>query len=220
MATLANIRTRVLAKLVDAGGSIAEPTAQQVDAEINSVIDFYEPNKFWFNDATYVGNLVAGDATVPLPSDFNEFIEPSGLTLQISNARYPMTKISPLQYDSMFVGGSGISWYYTYRNQQVQLYFSPDQAYQYMLYYTRSYADLTYDNDSNDFTNYADRLIEYRTLAECYLNYRSDPEMAAVYERKAKEEFTRLVRQSASRLATGVLQTENITGYRRTRMSY
>ena len=60
MATLATIRERVLTKLVDAGGSIAEPTAAQVTAEINAAIDFYEPNMFWFNDAVASGTLSVG----------------------------------------------------------------------------------------------------------------------------------------------------------------
>jgi len=212
MATLATIRTRVLAKLVDAGGSIAEPTAAQVTAEINSVIDFYEPNEFWFNEATATGTLTTGDPLVPIPTDFNQFIEPNALVIQQSQVRFPVKKITPLQFDSLYGGGTGLPRYFTYRNQEISLYFTPDQDYTYYLYYNRSYADLVDDTDSNDFTNFAERLIEYRTLAECYLNYRSDAEMANAYDAKAKEELTRLVRQSSARLATGELTTENVTG--------
>lgn len=215
MATLATIRTRVLAKLVDAGGSVQEPTSAQVTAEINSVIDFYEPNSFWFNEATATGTLTTGVPTVPTPTDFNQFLEPNGLVLQQDNVRYPIQKITPLQFDSLYAGGTGLPMYWTYRNQEIQLYFSPNQDYIYYLYYVKNYADLINDGDSNDFTNFAERLIEYRTLAECYTNYRSDPEMGGVFERKAKEEYGRLVQHSAARLATGNLVTENITGPRR-----
>ncbi len=211
MATLATIRQRVLAKLVDAGGSIAEPSAAQVTAEINSVIDFYEPQNLWFNETTATGTLTAGSASVPLPADFNHFIEPNALVVEQSNVRYPLTKVTALAYDSMYSAGTGLPRFFVYRNQGIQLYFIPDQAYTYYLYYNKTYPDLVVDGDSNDFTNYAERLIEYRTLAECYLNYRSDVEMAREYERKAGEELNRLVTQSRQRLATGELVTDDIT---------
>lgn len=212
MATLSTIRTRVLAKLVDAGGSIGEPLASQVTAEINSVIEFYQPYNFWFNETTTTGTLTAGNAALPIPSDFNQFLEPNALVIQQDNVRYPLEKVTPLQFDSMYAGGTGLPRFWVYRNQAITLYFTPDQAYTYYLYYNKSYAALVNDGDSNDFTNYADRLVEYRTLAECYLNYRSDPEMATAYERKANEELNRLVSQTAARSATGVLDAECVTG--------
>ena len=220
MATLATIRTRVLAKLVDAGGSIAEPTAAQVTSEINSVIDFYEPENLWFNETTATGVLVAGFSDLPIPPDFNHFLEPNALVIEQSNVRYPLIKVSPLEYDSMYAAGTGLPRYFVYRNQGIQLYFIPDQAYTYYLYYNKTYIDLVSDGDNNDFTNYAERLIEYRTLAECYLNYRSDPEMAMQYERKAKEELNRLVSQTRQRLATGNLVTDDITSPRHGALYY
>jgi hypothetical protein len=220
MATLATIRTRVLNKLVDAGGSIAEPTAAQVTAEINSVIDFYQPEAFWFNETTATGTLTSGSPLVPIPSDFNQFIEPNALVIEDSNTRYPVLKITPLQYDMMYSGGNGLPRYFVYRNQAISLYYIPDQNYTYYLYYNKTYSDLVNDDDNNDFTNYAERLIEYRTLAECYLNYRSDPEMEASYGRKASEELNRLVRQSKSRLATGTLTTDDITSPARSETVY
>jgi hypothetical protein len=204
----------VLAKLVDARGSIAEPTAAQVTSEINSVIDFYEPENLWFNETTATGTLTVGSASVPIPSDFNHFIDPNALVVEQSDVRYPLIKVSPLQYDSMYAAGTGLPRYFVYRNQGIQLYFIPDQTYTYYLYYNKTYVDLVSDDDNNDFTNYAERLIEYRTLAECYLNYRSDPEMAMQYERKANEELNRLVSQTRQRLATGNLVTDDITSPR------
>jgi hypothetical protein len=182
-----------------------------VTAEINSVIDFYEPQNLWFNETTATGTLTVGSDVVPIPADFNHFLEPNALVVEQNNVRYPLVKVSPLQYDSMYAAGTGLPRFFTYRNQGIQLYFIPDQAYPYRLYYNRSYADLSADSDSNDFTNYAERLIEYRTLAECYLNYRSDVEMGREYERKAQEELNRLVSQTRQRLATGNLETDDIT---------
>lgn len=211
MATLATIRARVLAKLVDAGGSIAEPSTSQVTAEINSAIDYYEPESFWFNDEIATGTLTIGSGSVTLPNDFCTFIEPSGLTIEISNSRYPLKKITPLAYDSMYSAATRQPLYYTYRHQSLLVYPIPSQAYAYRLFYTKSYADLVNDSDTNDFTNYAEFLIEYQTLARCYRDYRSDAESAAVYEIEAGKQLNRIVDQSRARLATGELTTENIT---------
>lgn len=111
----------------------------------------------------------------------------------------------------MYSGSTGEPVYYTYRHQTLVVYPIPSQAYNYRLFYTKNYADLVNDSDSNDFTNYAEFLIEYQTLARCYRDYRSDMEAAANYEVEAGKQLNRLVDQSRARLATGELTTENIT---------
>lgn len=220
MATLASIRTNILAKLVDSGGQVEEPTAAQVDAQINSVIQFYAKKTFWFTEATATGFCVPLDPLVPLPDDFGQFLQPDAVVIQQSNVRYPLQQVNPLTYDSLYVGGSGLPRYFQYADGLLQLYFPPDQAYLYYIHYKKSYADLVADGDSNDFTIYCPRLIEYQTLGECYVDYRSDPTMAAVYlgpnldgrGGKVKTELMEVNRQSYDRSATGMLQTENVAG--------
>lgn len=212
MPTLADIRTTVQAKLAEGGGTLATPTSAQVDAQINSVIGYYAKRSWWFSEATETGLTVVGDPLLPIPTDFGSFLEPNGVVIQQNNVRYPILKITPLQYDSLYVGGTGMPRYYCYRDGMLELYFPPNQNYIYYIHYRKTYADLVDDTDENDFTNYATRLIEYHTLADCYRDYRSEPDMAAIYDAKVKTEFDNVQRQSNERLATGNLTTENITG--------
>jgi hypothetical protein len=134
------------------------------------------------------------------------------MTISYGGKRYPLRKIGLLEYNSMWSENTGLPSWFIYHAQQLRVFFTPDQAYDYLLYYTKKYEDLSADSDTNDFTAYAERLIENKTIAECYINYRSDPDMAALYEGKAESEFKRLVKQTSDRLATGELVTDDILG--------
>lgn len=215
MASLSEIRTRILSKLDD--GSIQRPTPSEVDAQINSTIDYYENNSFWFNQeiatlSTTIGNPVLAN----IPTDFKSIIEPNGLVIEDGNVKYPLVHINALEYDTLDVGASGRPWWYTYRNGQFELYYIPSAVYTVYLFYRKSYADLVNDADSNDFTNFADRLIEYRTLADLLLDYREDLERGALYQQRALDEFRQIKMETYDRTATGTLDTENIVDTSRT----
>lgn len=220
MATLAQIRTNVLAKLVDSGGQVEEPTAAQVTAQINSVIQFYATKTFWFTEATATGLTTPLEPLLPVPDDFGQFLQPDAVVIQQSNVRYPLQQVNPLTYDSLYVGGSGLPRYFLYADKLIQLYFPPDQAYTYYIHYKKTYADLVADDDENDFTIYCARLIEYHTLGECFADYRSDVPMAQSYlgqdmdgrGGKVKNELLEINRQNYDRSATGMLATENVAG--------
>jgi len=227
MATLGELRTRILAKLAEGGGYVAAPTAAQVNDQINSTISLYSSDTWWFTEAIETGLCVVGDPILPVPEDFGAFLEPNGVVVQQNNVRYPVMKITPLQYDTIYVGSgvsldplslgaTGLPRFYTYRDQRIELYYPPNFEYTYYIYYKKLYADLTTDDESNDFTNFCTRLIEYQTLADCYRDYRSDAEMAAIYDAKVKTEYLSIAQQSYERTATGNLTTENVTGRSRT----
>lgn len=223
MATLAQIRTNVLAKLADSGGSILEPTAAQVDTQINSVIQFYQDSPWcWFSEATATGFMTTGDPVIPTPSDFGQFLQPDAIVIQQNSVRYPLLQVNPLTYDSLYVGGNGLPRYFMYADGIIQAYFPPDQAYLYYIHYRKTYADLVNDDDTNDFTNYCPRLIEYRVLGECYRDYRGDIETASYYMGQdgsggvVKGELNKIKQQSYDRSATGNLAVSNITARSRT----
>lgn len=221
MATLGQLRTRILAKLAEGGGSVAAPTAAQVDAQINSSIKFYEEEAFWFSEATETGLTVVDDPFIPIPTDFGQFIQPDALVIEQSQVKFPVMQVTPLAFDTINVGGNGLPLYFVYRNGTIEMYFKPNQEYIYYLHYRKTYADLVADSDTNDFTTYAERLIEYKTLADCYADYRSDAEMATYYNNKVDpsgrgSEYQSVMRQSYERSATGNLTTENVTGRSRT----
>lgn len=217
MATLAQLRTRILSKLDD--GDVQHPTAAQVDKQINLTIDYYETDAFWFSEArTSLVATVNNNVLGGLPSDFKEFIMPDALAVVDSECIYPMIHMTPLEYDSIYVSNSsGLPRYYTYRNGQIEIFYAPDKAYVIKLFYRKFYADLVSDDDSNDFTNKCERLIEYKTLADCLRDYRADFERAAAYDSPnskggavVQNEYTKIKRETQNRTVTGELTTENI----------
>lgn len=210
MATLAGLRSLISAKLSD--GNLIGPTAAQIDDQINSTIEYYETSEFWFNEVIASLATIAGDRFLGnIPADFKQEIIPNGLVVEDSSVRYPLRKLTPLEFSSLFVSNStGLPRAYVYRNGQFELWYTPDKIYTVCLFYRRSYVPLVLDGDSNDFTDNAARLIEYKTLEDLYRDYRSDPKNAAIYTKLVAAELGKIQEESNSRIATGMLTVENI----------
>lgn len=211
MATLSELRTLISNKLAD--GNLVDPTSAQIDAQINSTIEYYETDAFWFSEEIATLSTVAGTAVLDISSvtDFKQEIMPNGLTVIEGQVHYPLRKLTPLEYESVFIDDAeGLPRAYTYREGQFELWYTPDRVYTVKLFYRKSYADLVDDGDSNDFTNNAARLIEYKTLADLLRDYRSDNERALLYDSRVEVEYNKIKKQTNNRTVTGYLTTENI----------
>ena len=210
MATLEQIRARIESKLDD--GAVQRPRSWQVDAQINSTIDFYENDEFWFNQeiATLTTTATGNDRILAsIPADFKSIIEPNGLVVIQGNIRYPLDHITALKFDTLDVSAIGRPVWYTYRDGNFELYYIPNQEYEVRLFYTKKYDDLSADG-SNDFTNFAPRLLEYRTLADLLLDFREDDPRGTRYLARAEEEFNKIQSETYNRTATGNLSVETI----------
>lgn len=210
MATLSELRTLISNKLAD--GNVIDPTAAQIDAQINSTIEYYETDAFWFSEeiatlATVASTVVLGS----IPSDFKQEIMPNGLTIVDGQVHYPLAKFTPLEYESVFVDDvESRPTAYVYRKGQFEFWQIPDRVYTVLLFYRKTYADLATDGASNDFTNNAARLVEYKTLADLLRDYRTDDERALLYDRRVEVEYNKIKKQTNNRTVTGYLTTENI----------
>ena len=209
MATLAQIRDRVLSKLDD--GAVQRPDSAQVTAQINSTIDFYENSAFWFTQEIVTLQTTAGNRVLSgIPSDFKMVIEPNALVIIQGNIRYPLRHVTTLKFDTLDVDAQGRPVWYTYRDGNFELYYIPDRVYDVRLFYRKTYADLAANTDTNDFTNLAPRLIEYRTLADLLLDFREDDPRGTRYLARANEELNQIKRETYNRTSTGDLSVETI----------
>lgn len=210
MATLSELRTLIAAKLADE--NLIDPTSAQIDAQINSTIEYYETDAFWFSEEIAALNTVVGDPVLGgIPSDFKQIIIPNGLTVIDNDFHYPLIKLTPLEYEARIIDISeGLPRAYTFRKGQFELWRIPDQIYTVNLFYRKKYADLVDDGDDNDFTINAPRLIEYKTIADCLRDYRSDEERALMYDRRVEVEYNQIKTETQDRTATGTLTTENM----------
>ena len=94
MTTLSGLRTLISTKLAD--GNLVDPTATQIDAQINSTIDYYETDAFWFSEEIATINTIAGDPVLSgIPVDFKQEILPNGLTVVEGQVPYPLKKLHP-----------------------------------------------------------------------------------------------------------------------------
>lgn len=211
MATLSELRTLISNKIAD--GDVVDPTSAQIDAQINSTIEYYETDAFWFSENIAILTATAGNPVLDISSvtDFKQEILPNGLTVIEGQVHYPILKLTPLQYESIFIENAiGLPRSYTYRDGQFELWYTPDRNYTIHLFYRMTYADLVNDGDSNDFTNNAARLIEYKTIADLLRDYRSDEIRAQQYDARVEIEYNKIKKQTDYRTVTGNLTTENI----------
>jgi len=213
MATLSELRTRIANKLSD--GQLLRPTSAQIDQAVNASIDFYENRYFWFQEALEALTTVAGNGTLTgVPTTFKYQTHPNSLVLLKNNYRYELQAISPVEFDAIANDiDNGLPRYYTYRNGAFEITPLPDDAYTVNLYYYKSYADLSGDSAENDFTNYATRLIEYKTLLDLIEDYKPEDTRQATYKIKLKDEEDTIMNETYNRTATGKITPENIVDY-------
>lgn len=210
MATLSELRTRIANKLSD--GTLLRPDAAQIDQAINAAINFYENKYFWFQQGFAALSTVVGNAELTgVPSDFKFQTHPNSLVLLKNNFRYTLQHITPIELDQLSNDiSNSFPAFYTYRTATIELYPLPDEIYTVNLYYYKSFPDLVSNGDSNDFTNNAERLIEYKTLLDLIGDYKPEDERYVLYTAKVKEEYNEIENETYNRTSTGRLTTENI----------
>lgn len=200
MATFGSLKTELAQKLDESY------LGSQIATAINRTIDYYKRDQFWFNTTSTNITLTTGSPTVTLPSDFLYELDNSGLVINYSQSRYPLQKITALDYDSMNSEATGLPRYYRNNGNSIELYPYPDQSYTLILRYVKDYDELTSDNQSNDWTQFP-RLIVAKTLADLFMDQRKEVERFTAYQAIAEDEYLRIRKQNAQRIATGTLST-------------
>lgn len=210
MPTFGQLKTRIAERI-----NISNEDSKIGDA-INEAISFYSHQHLWFNEATAQFTTVEDNpdltpSPTALPADFLYEWEQGGLILTYNNRKYELQKITHSQREAIDdTNSTSQPSFYTYRLQKIYLYPIPDRAYTVDLYYIKSYDTLTTDNASNDWTNFADRLIEAKALADLYLNERHSDNKHSVYEDKAKREFDNLQKRNRKGRGTGRLKVQSL----------
>lgn len=209
MATLSVIQSEITAKLSD--GNLQAPTQAQIVTAINDAIDYYNSAKLWFQQGYTPITLMVGNPVVPnLPADFGTPWEQNACVIAYQSVNYPVSKVTNLQYDTANLAGKGIPFVYTWRDEQLLLYFFPDQAYTLNLTYRVAVPDLVNASDTNVFSINAKRLVIAKTLSDIYYGYRRDNEQGDMWEVKTSKELAQLLKVQKQLVATGTLTTENI----------
>ena len=192
-------------------GADPEKTTSRVAKAINSTIRYYAPERMWFNETTTSITLTVGNPIIPnVPSDLLYVLDDGGMAINFSNTRFPVRKVSIVQYDTQNYEGLGLPSIYKEVGGIHSLYFFPDQAYTLEMRYVRDYPDLVNVGDSNDWIIEAPRLVVSKTLQDLYLDSRQDGAGALYtsYIQKTQDEWNQLKDRNTPRISTGTLVTD------------
>lgn len=230
-ATFGQLQTRVSARLIDP--SNVAVSAVNVAQAINDAVAFWKTRKFYFNQTA--ANITldvspASDGSLPgdpfvlrygntqalypnapvLPQNFLFEDEENGFTIPYNNLTYSLLKVAQQVYDNASNSGVGLPYIYCFRNGNYEIYFYPQIAYTLRVNYYKDYPDLVNPSDTNDFTLYADKLIEYDAIGRLLADLRMDDERADRFAARTMTEYTNLKSRSTKQNATGRLVVDTI----------
>jgi hypothetical protein len=193
MATLGDMQTFISAALIDTQNTSV--SVSQITNYINSAIKYWKFRRFWFNEIEDTATLTPQVSLIPLPADFLvPSVDNGGFEIAYSNYRYILKKTNAQNFDAWFLeNGYGLPRVYAkLADNGYHVYPIPDRDYTIRRFYLRDYTNLVNAGDSNDFTEKAERLIEFWALSELMAQLRQDLPMAEYYDKKANDEFRQL----------------------------
>lgn len=176
MSTLSEMRTRIADDLD------RSDLSTQIDKAINRAIIHYQKEPFWFKETTGTFTTVAGTKAYGtadgLPSDIGEI---DYVEIVVSGSDYQLTKkdITWIEQANPQDTRGEPSHYAWYQNK-MWLYLVPNAVRTVRIYYTKKYTALATDNAENDWTTYAEDLIEARARWWLYLRVIMNTEQAGL----------------------------------------
>lgn len=159
--TLATMRSRI------ADSINRTDLNSQIDREINRAIQYYANKKnLWFTETTGTFSTVANQETYT--SSDAAFIaniqEIYYMKLILASTNHQELEPRSIEWiQEMNVGrATGYPSDYALFENKIYLYLIPNAVNTITIYYSKTYADLSLDADTNDFLSYAEDLIESR----------------------------------------------------------
>jgi hypothetical protein len=159
----------------------------QINRAINRAITHYEKERFWFNEKTGTFSTVANQSSYgsadSIPTDMAEI---DYMEVTVTSTDKPEIKggktFSEIAY---LIGGGGTGSYpehYAFYQEKLYFYPIPDSVKTITVYYQQKYTELSADADTNDWTTYAEDLIESRACWWIYSRILKDMEQANMYK--------------------------------------
>ena len=202
MATFGELQSKVSTRLKDPSNTSV--SVSDVAATINEAIQFWSRERFWFDEFEESVALVQDDPDLPALSVTPKYLfETNGIVIDYASTRWPVRKISSIEYDEMNAEGRGIPFAWTFRNNGYELYWYPDAAYTAIVRGVKAYADLVDSSDTNDFTTNTPDLVMYEALSRLFGEFLQDPNMESYYSARTQNEFKSIKNQTRRGNASG-----------------
>ena len=205
MATFEEMQTRIAD---DLNRPLADFTTQ-IKKAINRAVEFYEKERFWFNENVWSFSASSGIEHVAfsaaVTTDLKEIDEVT-LTRSATDI-YPMDAILYSDFRKLATSGTSNSQgapfeYALFRNTWF-FYPIPDQNYTVHVYGQRGYATLSASGDTNDFTAEAEDLIEARARWWLYQRVLKDVANASLAKAEEAEALSSLREKTVNLISTG-----------------
>lgn len=199
MGTLADLKSRIALELARTDLSV------QIANAVNDAIKFYGRERFWFNQSRNITFItVDGQDAYGAP---DQVLIPSLIKIDdifFSDEKCPLDRYSATDFE-MMTGGStanGRPCAYTYTDNQIFLYPTPNAAYTLRLYAHYRLPVLA-DGDTNAWTDDAEELIRTHAKQILYLDSLEDDQGAARMGVKIPELLSVLRAETSARMGTG-----------------
>lgn len=205
MSTFAAMKTRI------ADDIKRSDLTTQIGVAINRAIEFYEKERFFFNETSGTFVTVSGQESYgsadSIPSTIAEIDE---VTLtQTSSNIFPLDKTSFGSVRALNAGGTtatGVPLDYAYYSEKFWFYPIPNGVYTVTVYFKKNYAQLSADGDTNDWTEEAEDLIESRARWWLYKRIIKDYEAAAEAKGEEIEALSSLQSKTTMLISTGAVR--------------
>jgi len=205
MSTLVQMRSRIADDLN------RSDLNTQIDLAINRAIEYYyNKERFWFNETSgtfaTIANQEAYGTADGIPSDIAE-IDYMQITLSSTNKPDLDERTFNWIQDRNVGRATGDPTDFAWYQNKIYLYLIPNQVRTITVFYKKTYADLSLDADTNDYTAYAEDLIEARATA--WLNKRvlKDYESSSINERDEADALSALRERTSTMIGgTGQIQ--------------
>jgi len=202
MSTFLQMRTKI-ADYLD-----RSDLSSQINDAINRAIEYYEKERFWFNEKTgtfaTVANTKNYSSAGGVPTDIAEIdyveVTQSGKEYEVEPRTYNYIK-RPQGYDV-----TGLPKYYAFYQENFYLDPIPNAIYTITISYQQKYTALSADGDSNDFTTDAEDLIEARALWWLYGRIIKDKELADSAKQDELNALSSLREKTRKLIATGYVR--------------
>lgn len=204
MSTLAQMRSRIADDLM------RSDINTQIDKSINRAIEYYyNKGGFWFDETTGTFATIASQEAYGtadgLPSDIAEIYY---VRLTIGSTNKPELRLKSYPAIQLLNMGAATGTPSDYAWYQNKMYLSliPNSIWTVTISYRKTYSTLSNDADENNYTNYAEDLIESR--ARGWINKRiiKNYEAASLDKEEELDAFSALRKRSQTMTSTGTIQ--------------
>lgn len=187
--------------------------SSEIGDAINRAIDHYEPVRFWFNEGTGTFSTVASQQSyTSTDTSITDIAKIDAIQCTVNGSKYTLTPrtynwIIDVNTSSTTTTGQPCDW--AFYGEKIWFYPTPDTAYTITLSYQNSYADLSADDDYNDFTTYAEDLIEARVMWFIKSMILKDMDGAVLAKQAENDALSSLMKRTNQMLSSKTLRASS-----------